>query len=324
MATDDQKKHELVSKLKELANELGKTPTLAEFRKTTSYRQISKFGYNNLVQLAGLEPNRSPHDTDPVEVIIRPPKILVFDIECTGMIIESYGLYNQNHNHKDIIEDWSLLSYAAWFTDEENIHYLDNRYGSDYRDDRQLVEGLYHLISQADWIIGHNSDKFDIKKFNTKAEKYNIPPRPEAVQYDTIKMLKARYALPSYSLEYAARYFDLNEKKSSHGKFPGKSLFDECKKGNMEAWQELQEYNIQDVKVTWELFKRLARHDKRINMDAFYQKQTCICKCQEFYRNGIKYLKSGAFQIWRCKNCSKCFVAKENLIDKSIRKSFFK
>lgn len=316
---------DLVNKLKELANELERTPTLLEFTASgVSKRQINKHKYSEIVRGAGLDPNKHSQSTDPVEVIIRPPKILVFDIECTGMILESYGLYNQNHSHKDIIEDWSMLSYAAWFVDEDEIHYQDNRNNPDYKDDRSIIEGLHNLISQADWIIGHNSDKFDIKKFNTKAEKYELPSRHDPIQYDTLKMLKARYALPSNSLDYAAKYFELKERKSLHGKFPGKVLFDECKNGNQEAWNELESYNKQDVKVTWELFQRLAKHDKRINLNSFYQKQTCICGNQEFYKNGIKYAKNATFQIWRCKVCSKCFVGKENLIDKDLRKEFFK
>lgn len=317
--------HTLVSKLKELAREKNRTPTLLEFVASgISKRQIQKHKYSEICRAAGLEVNKHAQIVNPVEVIIRPPKILVFDIECTGMILESYGLYNQNHNHKDIIEDWSMLSYAAWFTDEENIHYLDNRFSPDYRDDRQIIEGLHYLMSQADWVIGHNSDKFDIKKFNAKAEKYELPDIPEFTQYDTLKMLKAKYSLASNSLDYAARYFDLKERKSAHGKFPGKMLFDECKKGNMEAWEELERYNKQDVRVTWELFQRLARKDKRINLNSFYQKQTCSCGNQTFFKNGLKYAKSGVFQIYRCNLCQKTFIARENLIDKDLRKGFFK
>lgn len=315
--------HDLVCSLRELAKELGRTPTQSEFEKSgISKRQIQKYKYSEIVKAVGLEPNKYSQTTQPVEVVIRPPKILVFDIECTGMILESYGLYNQNHSHKDIIEDWSILSYAAWFTDEDGIHYQDNRNNPDYRDDRAIIEGLHNLISQADWIVGHNSDKFDLKKFNTKAEKYNLPSRHDPVQYDTLKMLKARYALPSNSLDYAAKYFELKERKSLHGKFPGKMLFDECKKGNLEAWNELEAYNKQDVKVTWELFQRLAKHDKKINLNAFYQKQTCICGNQEFFKNGLKYARNATYQIWRCKVCSKCFIGKENLIEKDIRKGF--
>ena len=317
--------HELVSRLKELAHELGRTPTQRDFEESgVSKRQIQKQKYSEIVKAAGLEPNKYSQTTSPVEVIIRPPKILVFDIECTGMILDSYGLYNQNHSHKDIIEDWSLLSYAAWFTDEEEICYHDNRNSIDYKNDIEVVKSLYDIVAQADIIVGHNSDRFDLKKLNTKAEKYELPPRPDPIQYDTLKMLKSRYALPSNSLEYAAKYFDLKEKKSLHGKFPGKALFDGCRAGNLEAWNECEEYNKQDVKVTWELFQRLAKHDKKINLTSFYQKQTCSCGNQDFFKNGLKYLKNGVFQIWRCKQCSKCFIGKENLIDKDIRRGFYK
>jgi DNA polymerase elongation subunit (family B) len=317
--------HDLVVKLRELSQELGRTPTLREFVATgISKRQIDKYKYSKIVEAVGLTPNKHAQVTDPVEVIIRPPRILVFDIECTGMIIESYGLYNQNHNHKDIIEDWSLLSYAGYFPLQDEMHYMDNRFSLDYKDDRQVVDGLHHLLSTADIIIGHNSDKFDLKKFNTKAEKYELGDIYDPIKYDTIKMLKAKYALPSNSLDYAARYFDLKERKSSHGKFPGKSLFDECKKGNIEAWEELKLYNKQDCLVTWELFQRLAKHDRRINFNSFYQKSTCSCGGQEFFKNGLKYAKNGAFQIYRCRACSKSFIDKTNLLNKDIRSDFLK
>lgn len=318
-------KHELVSSLKRLALELGKTPTLKEFEASgISKRQIQKHKFSELCKLAGLEANKYSAVTDPIDVVIRPPKIFYFDIECTGMIIESYGLYNQNHNHKDIIEDWSLLSFAGMYEGEEKIHYLDNRDSADYRDDRKIVEALHSLLRDADWVVGHNSDKFDIKKFNTKAEKYNLEAIPEFTQHDTIKMLKKKFALPSYSLDYAARYFDLENKKSSHGKFPGKSLFDECKAGNLEAWKECEAYNKQDVLVTRELFLRIAKHFPNLDLSTFYQKQTCSCGNTLFYKNGLRYRRSGVFQIWRCSKCSKCFLSKENLIDKDLRKSFYK
>src|SRR5574343_334685 len=313
--------HELVAKLKALAQQLGKTPTSREFIASgVSGRQIHKYKFSEILKASGLSEERSSNTVEPE---IRPPKILVFDIECTGMILESYGLYNQNHSHKDIIEDWSLLSYAAWFVGEESIHYMDGRYSADYRDDRQIVEGLHYLLSQADIVIGHNSDKFDLKKFNAKSEKYQLPDLPPFTQYDTIKMLKSKYALASFSLEYAAKYFDLKERKSGHGKFPGKALFDECKRGNMKAWEELELYNKQYVRVTWELFSRLAKKDKRVNFQAFYYTPVCVCGGRKFVKDGFRYNRQGKFQVRRCSECSKTFVEKQNIIDKDIRKGFY-
>ena len=317
--------HSLVIKLKDLEKEMGRVPTRHEFILSgVSDWVLRKFKFSQILDAAGLESAHRLKSCYKLDIVPTPPKILVFDIECTGMIIESYGLYDQNHNHKDIIEDWSMLSYAAWFTDEDTIHYMDNRFGSDYRDDRQIIEGLHYLIGQADWIIGHNSDKFDIKKFNAKAEKYNLDDIHEKTQFDTLKMLKSKYSLASYSLDYAARYFELKERKSGHGKFPGKSLFDECKKGNFEAWTELESYNKQDCKVTWELFQRLARKDKKINLQSFYASPRCFCGEESFIEDGFKFTKQGKFRAYRCEKCTKTYLGKENLIDKDLRKGFFK
>jgi hypothetical protein len=58
---DDNKLHEMVSRLKDLAIELGRTPSKQEFIKETEFsdRQVIKFGYNQLVTGAGLKPYHS-------------------------------------------------------------------------------------------------------------------------------------------------------------------------------------------------------------------------------------------------------------------------
>jgi hypothetical protein len=43
-------------------------------------------------------------------------------------------------------------------------------------------------------------------------------------------------------------------KKKRHAKFPGFELWRECLAGNHEAWDEMREYNIDDVLSLEELY----------------------------------------------------------------------
>lgn len=317
--------HDVVSKYKELAKELGKQPTSREFFKLISARQITKLGgFNSIVKAAGFIPIE-PKGMNRTPLGIEAPRILYFDIEVSFMHVKTYQLAGNDYiSPKKIIRDWFLYSYAGIFEGEEDKpYYLDNRYSSKLEDDRQLIEGLHDLLSKADIICGHNNKRFDLKKFNARAVKWGLDPLPPKIVYDTLTMAKKTFSFTSNSLDYIANYLELKERKSGHSKFPGDMLWDEIEKGNIEAWDECQLYNIQDCRVTQELFKRLAAYDPQINIQAFFQSRKCICGSINFRKDGFKHTKSGKFQIRRCSSCGKVYTEKQNLIEKDLRKMLF-
>ena len=309
--------HELVSKYKQLAADLGKQPTSRDFLEVTSNRQITKFGFNNIVKAAGFEPRRETRQELPTYT----PKVLYFDIEVSSMIVKTYTLNPQYISYKNIKKDWYLYSYAVIFEGgEDKPYYLDNRYAADISDDRQLVEGLHDLLSKADILVGHNIDRFDIKKFNAKAILYNLPPLTPKKTYDTLKMAKKLFAFSSNSLDYIASYLGLKERKSGHSKFPGDKLWEGLEEGNLEAWDECQLYNIQDCRVTQELFKKLCTYDTTVNFNAIAEDRICVCGSTSFKKDGFKFTKTGKYQAHRCLTCGKVYTEKHNLIEKDLRK----
>lgn len=317
--------HEIVTRLKALASEIGKTPTIKQFELSgVSKRQIHKHTFSNLCRMAGLEPNKRPQDGPCTEVYVRPPRILIFDVELSDMLVRTYSLKNDYISPNNIVQDWFFLSFAAKFWKEDSMHYLDNRFASDVSNDRQIVEGLHHLIGACDIVVGHNMGSFDLKKLNARVLFYGLTPLKDVRVIDTLKILRRIAAITSNSLDYIGKYLDLKNRKSSHGKFPGKSLFDECMNGNMEAWMECELYNKQDVVVTEELFEYLMPHDKTINFQSFTQEKICSCGSKEFKKNGYKYTNSGVFQSYICVKCSRHHQEKTNLIEKEIRKEFLK
>jgi DNA polymerase III epsilon subunit-like protein len=318
--------HELVVKLKQLAQELDKTPTLMEFvvKCGISKRQIHKHKYSNIVKAAGLDPNKHAQTTEPITPVIRPPRIAIFDLELVGMEVKTYQLKTDYISPKNILKDWAILSYAVKFKDEDEIHYYDQRKCRDKRNDKLLATKLHKILSEADIIVGHNSDNFDIKKFNTKVAVYGLPPLPLFTKFDTVKIARKYFAFSSNSLWYIAKALGLKNQKSDHGKFPGDSLENECMAGNIEAWDEMEKYNKQDVLTTEELFVYLSKYEPAINFQSFYQDTVCSCGNNKFFKDGFKHNRQGKFQVYRCHICAKTFMAKENLIHKSIRKEFFK
>jgi uncharacterized protein YprB with RNaseH-like and TPR domain len=315
--------HELVSRLKKLAHELGRTPTVVQFVASgISKRQINKHKYSEICKAAGLEVNKHAQSTDPVEPVIRPPRILFFDIETAPIKGYTWGTYEQSVIK--VIEDWFVLSYAAKFRDDDRFFYLDQRYAKPIEDDFQLLCGIHHLLSECDITVSHNGIKFDHKKLNARFIKHGLPPLNHYTQIDTLKIARKHFAFTSNKLADLAKFLNCDIHKSTHAKFPGFSMWDECLKGNMEAFEEMQAYNQTDVDVLIQVFNKLAPWDSTINYQSFHYVPTCSCGNTKFYKDGFKYSRQGKFQVRRCSECSKTFVEKNNLIDKDLRKGFMK
>lgn len=317
--------HSLVSKLKELANELGKTPTLREFEKSgVSKRQINKHKFSEIVKAAGLEPNKHAQTTEPIEPSIRPPRILFFDIETAPITGYTWGTYEQTVIK--VLQDWFVLSYAAKFADDDRYFYLDQRFAKPIDDDFQLLSGIHHLLSESDVVVSHNGAKFDHKKLNARFIKHDLPPLNHYQVIDTLKIARKHFAFTSNKLADLAKYINCDIQKSTHAKFPGFSMWDECMKGNQEAFEEMESYNKTDVDVLIAVYNKLAKWEPSINFQSYYYAPTCICGNTKFFKDGFKYTRQGKFQARRCSNkaCGKTFVEKHNQIDKDLRQGFYK
>ena len=112
-------------------------------------------------------------------------------------------------------------------------------------------------------------------------------------------------------------------KKLDHGKFPGFELWSECMKGNIEAWDEMEEYNRNDVLSLEELYNILIPWDNTINFNVYHSEDKHVCKCgsEQFMKNGFYYTSAGKFQKYRCKSCGHESRDKVNLFSKEKRKS---
>lgn len=321
---DKKQLHELVGRLKSLAVKLEKTPTLVEFVKSgESRRQIDKVKFSELCKLAGLEANKHSQTTQPIEVVVRPPKILALDIETAPIMAYVWGLWENNVALNQIHRDWFVLSFCAKFVGEDVIYYEDQRDKEPIENDKETIEAIHKLILEADILLTHNGDKFDLKKLNARFIYHGLDPIPPKQSIDTLKVARKFFAFTSNKLEYLAKYLGCAE-KSDHKKFSGFSMWSECLKNNLEAYDEMMSYNIQDVETLIQIYEKLAKYDHTIHFNSYYQQTVCICGSKEFMKDGFRITKNGKHQIFRCHNCGKTYTAKENLIDKDIRKGLFK
>ena len=140
-------------------------------------------------------------------------KILLFDIETSLMKVFVWGLYKQFIPHTNIIEDWYVISWAAkWLYDDEiQSDVLTSKEARNMNDSR-VLKSMWKLLNEADIVIAHNGDRFDLRKLNWRFINNEMDPPTPYRSIDTLKIARKEFAAPSYKLDFLTKNFGLNTK----------------------------------------------------------------------------------------------------------------
>ena len=174
--------------------------------------------------------------------------IFTFDIETAPMVNYNWGIWQQNVSIGQIIEPTYVMSWAGKFLGERGTEYHDFHGGK-----TQMLERLHTCLSDADVVVGWNSDSFDIKHVNREFVVAGMPPVRPFAKVDLMKVVKKHFKFPSNKMDYVASQL-LDFKKLETGGF---SLWPEFMNGDAKACKTMRKYNVQDVKVTEALYKKL-------------------------------------------------------------------
>ena len=252
------------------------------------------------------------------------PKLLYFDIETAPVRIEAdvWNIYEVNIRPEDIKEDWFVLGWAAkWVCTSSMYSYVVNSKEAKNCDDSRILKPLWDMFNEADIILGHNSDKFDIRRMNWRWAKHGYkPPRPYRT-VDTLKVARSVWGATSNKLDYLGKELGIG------GKFehrPG--LFKECKEGKHDALIELRKYNEVDVLRGESLYLRVRPWMKNHpNMGLYYETDTQRCKncgSTELEVDELQpvYTAANAYETWTCVNCGAHGRTAVSVLDKDKRK----
>jgi len=260
-----------------------------------------------------------PYDSAPD---VEGPKILFIDIETSPILAQVWRLFDQNVGLNQIDVDWSILSFCAKWKGTDDIIYMDTRNQPDVNDDSCLLDALWRLLNEADFVVGQNSKRFDVKKINARFILNGMPKPSTFRQIDTLEIAKRQFSFTSNKLEYMTDKLCVEFKKLKHGKFPGHVLWAECLKGNMEAWHEMEDYNRHDVLSLEELYDILSSWDDKLpNFDVYVDK---ILDMTEWEKDGFHYTNLGKYQKYRHTLTGVQRRSRVNLLDKVKRDSLLR
>lgn len=230
-------------------------------------------------------------------------KILLFDIETTPMEVYVWGLIGNKYiQPNNIIKDWNVLSWSAkWLFDSKVLSDIQTPKEAIERDDERIINSIWDLIDQADIIIAHNGDKFDIKKLNTRFHLNGLYPPSPYRSIDTLKVVKKSFSFSSNKLDYLSQLM-LNRKKLD----TNFKLWTDCLHGRREALTKMLSYNEEDVRLLEEVYMELRPWVKpHPNVNMFDDIDGCpSCGSDEIEPNGGYYTTvSNQYLSFSCKGC---------------------
>jgi DNA polymerase elongation subunit (family B) len=236
---------------------------------------------------------------------VRKPKtkILLFDIETAPNRGFVWGKWQQNVI--EYVSEWYMLSWSAKWKDGRHITKCladyDN-YNPTSENDKDLVSDLWKLIDQADIIIAHNGDKFDIKRANTRFIEHGLKPPEPYRTVDTCKVARKHFNFNSNKLDDLGRRLEVGRKV----KHWGFELWTRCMEGELKAWALMKKYNKADVLLLERVYeKMLPWIDNHPNVSVLDNEPDRCRNCGDTHlqRHGWHATPTGKQRRIVCMNC---------------------
>lgn len=230
------------------------------------------------------------------------PKVLIYDIETARVEARLWWAGKQYVNGNQVTSDPSIITIAWKWLGEDTVQYLK---WDKNKSDKNLVIEFLKEYNQADMVIGYNNDRFDNKWINTRALKYGLEVNTFVKSFDIMKQSKRLFRLPSYSMNYLAKFLGVQTKLQHSGLAMWDAIQYGKKKEAKKAMKLMIEYNVQDIIVTEQVYLRVRSYMKSpIHLGTLLGKSKSSCPvCGG---NDIKHIKTSTTAAGSIQHVMKC------------------
>lgn len=244
-------------------------------------------------------------------------KVLLLDIETAPHRVYAWGLWDQNIALNQIEEPGYTMCWAAKWLGKKSIYFK----GLNKHSKKEMVQGIYDLVDEADVVVHYNGTKFDMPTLNQEFALLGLSKPAPYKQVDLLRTVRKQFRLPSNKLSYVSRYLGLGEKETHKGM----ALWRECMAGDAKAWRAMERYNKQDVRLLEQMYDKLRPWiDGHPNVALYDGSETVRCpRCggENLQKRGYAYTPTMQYQQYRCSDCGAWSRERLNSMDKEERKN---
>jgi hypothetical protein len=175
------------------------------------------------------------------------------------------------------------------------------RFKADPFDDRAVLIELWNVLDEADVIIGHNLDKFDLRMANSFFVRAGLGSPSPYQTIDTLKVARRYFAFNSNKLGDLVETLGIGEKLNAGGF----ETWLGCMAGDPRAQRRMVKYARRDTAILPALYEALRPWMKGHPSMNHDDPEACpVCATRgSLTKDGWRYTKVGKYQGYYCSAC---------------------
>lgn len=236
--------------------------------------------------------------------LIEAKNILLFDIETSYNKVALFQTGKVNFvAPSQILEERQVICISWKYYGHPEIHTLD--WGLKKQNDKQLLHHFCKELNKATFVVGHNSNYFDIPWINGRLLYHGLKPTASLNKLDTLQLTKKTFNLNSYKLDYISKF------TGSAGKdlIELQDWINIVEHKDKEALDKMIAYNRRDVLELEKVFKKILPYVKLPSAlfaleSSKVKDQHCTqCGSTKFRSEGWRTTACYRYRRWICCNC---------------------
>lgn len=131
-------------------------------------------------------------------------KVLLLDLELTYAIYYAFPSKKPQFLSAKQIKQHQSCICAAWkWLDQVSVQSISTATGNDFA----IAKKLHSVMTEADIIVAHNADAFDIRHANTLFINHGLGPIPDTKSIDTLKVARKYFSFAGNDLDSLSKRF---------------------------------------------------------------------------------------------------------------------
>lgn len=243
-------------------------------------------------------------------------KRLFWDIETSPNIHYSWKAGSKIFlSHDSILKERTIICIGYKWQHEKRSHCIT----WNYWDDKELIQEFTTIANQADELVAHYGDKFDLKWFKGRNLIHGLPPLPDYKTVDTYKIASKHFYLNSYKLDYLA-YILTGKRKIKTDYDLWKSV---CNDNNPKSLAKMAKYCKMDaylVQSVWEELSAYQVPSVHSGVLSGLDRWTCPhCSSEEVILSKTRSTSKGIIQRqMQCSSCHRYYTVSDPVYAKCL------